>query len=523
MSPANCSASRPASPAAQTCPYTGAGQSGRCRRHRADGRASRLPGGSSTWCALGRPGNASDPHGHGTHVAGSVLGDGSASGGQYRGRRAGGPAVLPVAARLQRRPRRPAGRAGGPVRAGLSGWRAHPQQQLGRGHRLRVHRRLERGRRLRREPPRHAGRDRGRERGHRGPPHQRAARVRRLALDRRPPRRARTRSPSARAQQPHHRRALPTAPTARSGRPTSRPADRGDQRSPATPSASRGSAAAGLATTAGSSRTSSRPERTSSRRARRRRPMTTSGARCRATRRTPTWAAPAWPRRWSPGAPRWSGSTTSTSAALEPSAALLKATLINGTPWLTAADSLADHPLAPNYHQGFGAVQPAGTIPNPQRTAAAAGVRRLVEAPTAPVPASRASGSVSPSTSRPDAPLRLCLTYTDLPGRALQNDLSLMVQEPTGEKIARQRRRAVGTFSAPTRQQRRGDPDRGARRRRHGRCRCSRATCCAGRRTSHWWSLAHWSRRCAERRADNGGRTGGRGPVSTPPQACGGT
>ncbi len=35
--------------------------------------------------ALGRPGNTSAPHGHGTHLAGSVLGDGSASGGAIRG------------------------------------------------------------------------------------------------------------------------------------------------------------------------------------------------------------------------------------------------------------------------------------------------------------------------------------------------------------------------------------------------------------------------------------------------------
>ncbi|AQA24770.1 subtilase family protein [Rhodococcus sp. MTM3W5.2] len=35
--------------------------------------------------ALGRPGNASDPNGHGTHVAGSVLGDGSSSAGKFRG------------------------------------------------------------------------------------------------------------------------------------------------------------------------------------------------------------------------------------------------------------------------------------------------------------------------------------------------------------------------------------------------------------------------------------------------------
>ncbi|MEA3291158.1 MAG: S8 family serine peptidase, partial [Pseudomonadota bacterium] len=35
--------------------------------------------------ARGRSGDASDPHGHGTHVAGSAVGDGSASGGKLRG------------------------------------------------------------------------------------------------------------------------------------------------------------------------------------------------------------------------------------------------------------------------------------------------------------------------------------------------------------------------------------------------------------------------------------------------------
>jgi len=35
--------------------------------------------------ARGRAGDASDPHGHGTHTAGSILGSGAASGGQFRG------------------------------------------------------------------------------------------------------------------------------------------------------------------------------------------------------------------------------------------------------------------------------------------------------------------------------------------------------------------------------------------------------------------------------------------------------
>ena len=39
----------------------------------------------------------------------------------------------------------------------------------------------------------------------------------------------------------------------------------------------------------------------------------------------------------------------------EPSAALLKATLINSTRKLPGADAVADFDVVPNMHQGFGA------------------------------------------------------------------------------------------------------------------------------------------------------------------------
>ncbi len=48
-----------------------------------------------------------------------------------------------------------------------------------------------------------------------------------------------------------------------------------------------------------------------------------------------------------------------------PSAALVKATLINGTRWLTGADSIAPSPGTPNFHQGFGCVNMATSVPNP--------------------------------------------------------------------------------------------------------------------------------------------------------------
>ncbi len=48
----------------------------------------------------------------------------------------------------------------------------------------------------------------------------------------------------------------------------------------------------------------------------------------------------------------------------EPSAALLKATLVNSTRRLTGVDAVADHAELPNYHQGFGAVNMPFAVPN---------------------------------------------------------------------------------------------------------------------------------------------------------------
>lgn len=52
-------------------------------------------------------------------------------------------------------------------------------------------------------------------------------------------------------------------------------------------------------------------------------------------------------------------------AISEPSAALLKATLINGTTLLNGADAMAAPNGEPNYHQGFGCIDMARTLPDP--------------------------------------------------------------------------------------------------------------------------------------------------------------
>ena len=116
-----------------------------------------------------------------------------------------------------------------------------------------------------------------------------------------------------------------------------------------------------------------------------------------------------------------------------PSAALLKATLINGTEPLTGWD--ATHlPNTPNYHQGFGSLCLPSTIPNdtvswmrlhfedlwqnPAQNFTAAGQRR------------RFTITVNGGNE-----LRICMVYTDLPGAGRQNHLNLFVQQPDGSKI----------------------------------------------------------------------------------------
>lgn len=118
----------------------------------------------------------------------------------------------------------------------------------------------------------------------------------------------------------------------------------------------------------------------------------------------------------------------------DPSAALLKATLINGTRWLTAPDAIADHPHLPNYHQGFGCIYMPWTIPNPAEPTLKLEFQDTWKQKRLQFTRSgqrfRIQFSISGGTR-----LRICLTWTDLPARALQNNLNLFVQHlPSGQK-----------------------------------------------------------------------------------------
>ncbi len=110
-----------------------------------------------------------------------------------------------------------------------------------------------------------------------------------------------------------------------------------------------------------------------------------------------------------------------------PSAALVKATLINGTRLLTAADAIADHSVLPNFHQGFGCVHLPSTLPGANNPA-----QKLEFLDTWQTPAEQFSRSgqrfrLQVSATGGEA-LRICLVWTDAPDRGLQNSLVLIVQ-----------------------------------------------------------------------------------------------
>lgn len=115
---------------------------------------------------------------------------------------------------------------------------------------------------------------------------------------------------------------------------------------------------------------------------------------------------------------------------VEPSAALLKATLVNSTRWLAGSDAVADHAKNPNYHQGFGAVYMPLAIPNPSQP----GMRlELVDTWKDGTRQLAATGERRrfAFTVNGGQFLRLCLAWTDPPpGPSLQNALALLLETP---------------------------------------------------------------------------------------------
>jgi serine protease AprX len=118
-----------------------------------------------------------------------------------------------------------------------------------------------------------------------------------------------------------------------------------------------------------------------------------------------------------------------------PSAALLKATLINGTRRITGNDAVAKLAGEPNYHQGFGCIDMSNTVPHilsPELKLEfddkwADKSREFTQT------GQRFRFTIACGSA---LPLRLCLSWTDPPANGLQNSLLLLVDNENHQKWA---------------------------------------------------------------------------------------
>ena len=116
-----------------------------------------------------------------------------------------------------------------------------------------------------------------------------------------------------------------------------------------------------------------------------------------------------------------------------PSAALLKAALINGTQRLTGYDAVAALAGEPNFHQGFGRIDMANTIPSPLSPDLKL---EFVDSWKTTMLFARTGQSFRWQIRAVDMlPLRACLAWTDLPMRGLQNQLLLLMDDEPGQKF----------------------------------------------------------------------------------------
>lgn len=116
-----------------------------------------------------------------------------------------------------------------------------------------------------------------------------------------------------------------------------------------------------------------------------------------------------------------------------PSAALLKASIINSCKKLHGADAVLKFPDIPNFNQGFGLVDMALAIPD----VANPFFHWFYDNYKIPAEHFQSTGrkfKVALTTTKKGW-IRVCLAYTDFPARALQNNLSLMMDAKSDTKI----------------------------------------------------------------------------------------
>ncbi|MEO6939255.1 MAG: S8 family serine peptidase [Candidatus Kapaibacterium sp.] len=116
----------------------------------------------------------------------------------------------------------------------------------------------------------------------------------------------------------------------------------------------------------------------------------------------------------------------------KPSAALLKATLVNSTVWLTGADATTSPAGFPNYRQGHGRISINNAIPNPSKP----GMEMHYVDDWEHYQFRKTGEQKRYQFVLPEGTpeLRVCLAYTDAPARSLQNNLNLVVQHLNSKK-----------------------------------------------------------------------------------------
>ena len=116
-----------------------------------------------------------------------------------------------------------------------------------------------------------------------------------------------------------------------------------------------------------------------------------------------------------------------------PSGALIKATLINGTRKLKGMSAIHDSDMIPNPNQGYGMLDLAMTIPN-ERNMFHLEFRDSLKDPAVTLNTTGQEYAVRFSTKKVTW-IRACLAYTDFPVRSIQNNLDLLMDyEPTRQK-----------------------------------------------------------------------------------------
>jgi hypothetical protein len=122
----------------------------------------------------------------------------------------------------------------------------------------------------------------------------------------------------------------------------------------------------------------------------------------------------------------------------QPSAALLKATMINGTQWISTQTAADDAVGKPNFHQGFGRLNLRETLPLPGNPE---GFRLRFADINRGDPGALNSAIAAKSAwkkriqVKAGLPLRITLCWTDHPAHGLQNHLNLMLQAPAGQRL----------------------------------------------------------------------------------------